>query len=501
MSNEKEQKPTVLEANMAFDASPALFESIMDEGPIKYGPDDSGIDMITTPEGDEVVDPRSIMDVNVDAPVQSGAMFNSTVDPISVEEGDQYMSQFQDYIENVHKQEITDDDIDVAGATIQMLNDTRQDVAGYIKQQIKDAADRLSKQNVNPAQPDGVAADMTGDDRIPSEGTVGVNDGAEAGMEPGMEGEPDLGDSGLAELDTTTHLTPEEDVGADAGLGDMGGEPDLGLDGLGDGTEAPAEPGAEPGAEPDLGLPAEGGEGGEGGEGAAPEGSDEPSTEDNYDPFSDLDLGDEGDGGEGGEGASEESAPASEEPASEGDESEAPSASEEELPGVVDEGGEGGEGEGDEEETDKKPLTESVHRKNFRACLESVINNYEHIRKKHVAQAKCEAIVKAANQKILAESMEQKKLKAQCESIVSAYRQATGNARLKTQLESIVQKYNTQKMVAESVAPQKKAVLDTDARLANMKAQCESIVQEFHKAESTANAAKAIIDGYKQQLA
>ena len=497
MSNEKEQKPTVLEANMAFDASPALFESIMDEGPIKYGPDDSGIDMITTPEGDEVVDPRSIMDVNVDAPVQSGAMFNSTVDPISVEEGDQYMSQFQDYIENVHKQEITDDDIDVAGATIQMLNDTRQDVAGYIKQQIKDAADRLSKQNVNPAQPDGVAADMTGDDRIPSGGTEGVDGaGMEPGMEPGMEGEPDLGDSGLAELDTTTHLTPEEDVGADAGLGDMGGEPDLGLDGLDAGTEAPAEPGAEPGAEPDLGLPAEGGEG------AAPESSEEPSTEDNYDPFSDLDLGDEGDGGEG---ASEESAPASEEPASEGDESEAPSASEEDLPGVVDEGGEGGEGEGegegDEEETDKKPLTESVHRKNFRACLESVINNYEHIRKKHVAQAKCEAIVKAANQKILAESIQQKRLKAQCESIVSAYRQATGNARLKAQLESIVSKYNTQKMVAESVAPQKKAVLDNDVRLAKMKAQCESIIQDFHKAESTANAAKAIIDGYKQQLA
>ena len=111
MSNEKEQKPTVLEANLAFDASPALFESIMDEGPIKYGLDDDGIDMITTPEGDEVVDPRSIMDVNVNAPVQSGARFNSDVDPISQEEGDRYMSQFQDYIENIHKLEIDDDDI------------------------------------------------------------------------------------------------------------------------------------------------------------------------------------------------------------------------------------------------------------------------------------------------------------------------------------------------------------------------------------------------------
>ena len=225
MSNEKEQKPTVLEANMAFDASPALFESIMNEGPIQYGPEDSGIDMITTPEGDEVVDPRSIMDVNVDSPVQSGAVFNSDIDPISEEEGDQYMDQFREYIENVHKQSVDDEDIEVGGALIQMLNDSRQDIGGYISEQIKEASARLSQQNNNPAQPNGVAADMTGDDRIPAS-----DGGPDSGLEGDLGGTPDLGDDGLKEIDSTTHLTPEEDTGAD--LGAMASDPDFGLGGF-----------------------------------------------------------------------------------------------------------------------------------------------------------------------------------------------------------------------------------------------------------------------------
>lgn len=481
MSNEKEQKPTVLEANLAFDASPALFESIMAEGPIKYGLDDDGIDMITTPEGDEVVDPRSIMDVNVNAPVQSGARFNSEVDQISQEEGDQYMSQFQDYIENIHKLEITDDDIDVAGATIQMLNNTRQDVAGYIHQQIADATARLSKQNVNPAQPEGVAADMSGDDRIPSEEVPGgVDAGMEGGMELGEEGAPDLGDGGLTEIDTTTHLTPEEDTG-DTGLGDV----DMGLGDMEDlGSEPAPEAGLDAGA--DVGLE---------GEPAAPaEGEGEPASEEGagdegeYDPFADLDLGE----GEG-EGEGE---PASEEPAS--DEEPAPVSEDE---GSDEPAGEAEEGE--EEEKKSEPLTESVYKKKFRARLESVINTYQELCKRRDAQAKCEAIVNAANKKMLAESVNQSSLKAKCESIVGAYRQATAKTRLKAKLESIVGKYRQQKMIAESVAnsaPAQKPVMNDSARFARMKAQCESIVNDFRKAESTANTARAIIDSYKQSL-
>lgn len=491
MSNEKEQKPTVLEANLAFDASPALFESIMAEGPIKYGLDDDGIDMITTPEGDEVVDPRSIMDVNVNAPVQSGARFNSEIDQISQEEGDQYMSQFQDYIENIHKLEITDDDIDVAGATIQMLNNTRQDVAGYIHQQIADATARLSKQNVNPAQPEGVATDMTGDDRIPSEEVPGGMDaGMEGGMELGEEGAPDLGDGGLTEIDTTTHLTPEEDTG-DAGLGDV----DMGLGDMEDlGSEPAPEAGLDAGADMGLGeepaAPAEG-------EPAAEEGA---SDEGDYDPFSDLDLGE---GAGEGESASEEEPASAEEPASEEGASE-----EEPAPVSEDEGSDepaGEADEGEEEEKKSEPLTESVYKQNFRARLESVINTYQELCKRRDAQAKCEAIVNAANKKMLAESVNQSSLKAKCESIVGAYRQATAKTRLKAKLESIVGKYRQQKMMAESVANSapamnQKPVMNESARFARMKAQCESIVNDFRKAESTANTAKAIIDSYKQSL-
>ncbi|MBO6034115.1 MAG: hypothetical protein J6Q22_22250 [Prevotella sp.] len=501
MSNEKEQKPTVLEANLAFDASPAMFESIMAEGPIKYGLDDDGIDMITTPEGDEVVDPRSIMDVNVEAPVQSGARFNQDVDPISQEEGDRYMEQFQDYIENVHKLEINDDDIDVAGATIQMLNNTQQDIAGYIRQQIADATARLSQQNVNPAQPDGVAADMTGEDRIPADGQGGEL-GGEMGADMGAEGAPDLGDEGLTELDTTTHLTPEEDAG-DAGLGDI----DMGL---GDMENMGGEPAPEAGAgeDIDLGLdsepaaPAEGGEAPAGEEAPAePEAtSEEPSEEgDEYDPFSDLDIGEVGE---------EDTAPAGEE-APAGDEGGAP----EIEPVGSDEGGDTGEVEpsdaGEEDEEKKsEPLTESVHQQKYRLRLESVMNSYDRLCKRREAQAKCEAIVNAANQKMIAESVNQKNIKAQCESIVGAYRQATGKNKLRAKLESIVGKYRQQKMLAESVVDKNEilkqkcnAILENANRFGRMKAQCESIVNDFRKAEYTANTAKAIIDSYKQSLA
>lgn len=491
MSNEKEQKPTVLEANLAFDASPAMFESIMAEGPIKYGLDDDGIDMITTPEGDEVVDPRSIMDVNVNAPVQSGARFNSDVDPISQEEGDRYMEQFQDYIENIHKLEINDDDIDVAGATIQMLNNTQQDIAGYIRQQIADATARLSQQNVNPAQPDGVATDMTGEDRIPadSQGDMGGDMGGDiGGMEPAAEGAPDLGDDGLTELDTTTHLTPEEDTG-DTGLGDI----DMGLGDMENMGNEPAPEGVDDGIS-DLGLESEP---------AAPEApaegdaaSEEPPAEgEDYDPFSDLDLGDAGE----------------EEPSE-------PSGSEDEdVPPIEPVGSDDGEvepsddepsGEEGEEEKKSEPLTESVHLKKFRLRLESVMNSYDRLCKRREAQAKCEAIVNAANKKMLAESVNQKNIKAQCESIVSAYRQATGKNKLKAKLESIVGKYRQQKMLAESVADKDamlrqkcNAILENANRFEKMKAQCESIVNDFRKAEYTANTAKAIIDSYKNSLA
>jgi hypothetical protein len=106
---------------------------------------------------------------------------------------------------------------------------------------------------------------------------------------------------------------------------------------------------------------------------------------------------------------------------------------------------------------------------------------------------------------MIAESVNQKKLKAQCETIVGAYRQATGANQLKTKLESIVGKYREQKMLAESVAASapavnQKPIMDNNARFAKMKAQCESIVSDFRKAESTANTAKAIIDSYKQSL-
>lgn len=488
MSNEKEQKPTVLEANLAFDASPAMFESIMAEGPIKYGLDDDGIDMITTPEGDEVVDPRSIMDVNVNAPVQSGARFNSDVDPISQEEGDRYMEQFQDYIENIHKLEINDDDIDVAGATIQMLNNTQQDIAGYIRQQIADATARLSQQNVNPAQPDGVAADMTGEDRIPadSQGDMGGDMGGDfGGMEPAAEGAPDLGDDGLTELDTTTHLTPEEDTG-DTGLGDI----DMGLGDMENMGNEPAPEGGDDGIS-DLGLESEPAAPAEG-EAA----SEEPPAEgEDYDPFSDLDLGDSGE----------------EEP------SEPAGSDEEDVPPIEPVGSDDGEvepsddepsGEEGEEEKKSEPLTESVHLKKFRLRLESVMNSYDRLCKRREAQAKCEAIVNAANKKMLAESVNQKNIKAQCESIVSAYRQATGKNKLKAKLESIVGKYRQQKMLAESVADKDtmlrqkcNAILENANRFEKMKAQCESIVNDFRKAEYTANTAKAIIDSYKNSLA
>ena len=60
-------------------------------------------------------------------------------------------------------------------------------------------------------------------------------------------------------------------------------------------------------------------------------------------------------------------------------------------------------------------------------------------------------------------------------------------------------------MLAESVAETESAVnqkpiMDDSARFEKMKAQCESIVNDFRKAESTANTAKAIIDSYKQSL-
>ena len=507
MSNEKEQKPTVLEANLAFDASPAMFESIMAEGPIKYGLDDDGIDMITTPEGDEVVDPRSIMDVNVNAPVQSGARFNSDFDPISQEEGDRYMEQFQEYIENIHKLEINDDDIDVAGATIQMLNNTQQDIAGYIRQQIADASARLSQQNVNPAQPDGVAADMTGDDRIPADGRGddrgGDIGGGLGGMEPGAESAPDLGDEGLNEIDTTTHLTPEEDTG-DAGLGDI----DMGL---GDIENMGGEPATEAGADEGIGVESEPAPAGEEAPAEPESTSEEPSAEgDDYDPFSDLDLGDVG-GDAWAPAGEEESAPAIENVES-------------------DDGADSGESESsddgsEEDEKKSKPMTESVNLKKFRLCLESVMKSYDKLCKRREAKAKCEAIVNAANKKMIAESVQQNKIKAQCEAIVGAYRQATGKNKLRAKLEaivgdcrqatgknklrakleSIIGKYRQQKMVAESVtysapAMNKKPVMDIDARFAKMKAQCESIVSDFRRAEQTANTARAIIDSYKQSL-
>lgn len=499
MSNEKEQKPTVLEANFAFDASPALFESIMDEGPIKYGPDNDGLDMITTPEGDEVVDPRSIMDVNVDAPVQSGAVFNQDFDSISQEEGDRYMEQFQDYIENVHKKDVNIDElIDVGGLMIQGLNDTTQDVSGYLRQQINDAANRLSQQNVNPAQPDGVAADMTGEDRIPADNEGGVDAGTDAGI--GGEGAPDLGDEGLAEIDSTTHLTPEEDNGGDAGLGDidmglgeldgLGGEPapEAGADAAADvAADSAADAAADAAADSAADSAADAGLGEE--TPTEPETGSEPSGEDNYDPFSDLDLGsDTGDGDE--------------EPS--GDDAPAPVSGDEE-PSGDEPSGDGDEPKEDDKDKDAAPLTESEDMKNFRIRLESVMGTYDALCKRREAKAKCEAIVNAANKKMIAESVNQKKLKAQCEAIVGAYRKATGANQLKVKLESIVGKYRQQKMLAESVAESapavsQKPIMDNNARFENMKAQCESIVNDFRKAESTANTAKAIIDSYKQSL-
>ena len=60
-------------------------------------------------------------------------------------------------------------------------------------------------------------------------------------------------------------------------------------------------------------------------------------------------------------------------------------------------------------------------------------------------------------------------------------------------------------IIPESVANSapavnQKPVMNDSARFARMKAQCESIVNDFRKAEATANTAKAIIDSYKQSL-
>lgn len=485
MSNEKKQ--TVLEANMAFDASPALFESIMDEGPIKYGPDGDGIDMITTPDGDEVVDPRSIMDVNVESPVQSGATFNPEVEKISQEDGDNYMSQFQNYIETVHKQEITDDDIDVAGATIQMLNNTRQDVAGYIRQQIADATARLSKQNANPAQPGGVAADMRGEGRIPSGGVANK-------VEDGLADAPDLGDNGLVEIDASTHLVPEKDDHEDvvaAPEQDFGEPGDLGKSANDDVESEPTESTTDASADSVDGADAD--------EQAAEEtaGADESSDDDDYDPFSDLDLGDVDDDAKSVGSVDEEPSPVDED---------------EEKGDVADIS----EPESDEESEDSEgneskksdALTESVHRKNFCARLESVLNSYDRLCKRREAQAKCEAIVAAANKKMLAESVAKKTVKAKCEAIVGAYRRKRGKSALKAKLESIVGKYRRNKMLAEAASSKEamlrrkcNAIVESATRFDRMKAQCESIVNGYRKAASTADAARAIIDSYKHSLA
>ena len=153
------------------------------------------------------------------------------------------------------------------------------------------------------------------------------------------------------------------------------------------------------------------------------------------------------------------------------------------------------------------------------------MRSYNRLCKRREAQAKCEAIVNAANKKMIAESVQQNKIKAQCEAIVGAYRQATGKNKLKAKLEAIVGdcrqatgknklrakleaivgKYRQHKMVAESVAysapaMNKKPVMNIDARFEKMKAQCESIVSDFRRAEQTANTARAIIDSYKQSL-
>jgi hypothetical protein len=104
---------------------------------------------------------------------------------------------------------------------------------------------------------------------------------------------------------------------------------------------------------------------------------------------------------------------------------------------------------------------------------------------------------------MLAESVNQQNLKAQCESIVGAYREATSKNKLKAKLESIVGKYRQQKMLAESVAEpsvNQTPIMNDNSRFEKMKAQCESIVSDFRRAESTANTAKAIIDSYKQSL-
>jgi hypothetical protein len=62
-------------------------------------------------------------------------------------------------------------------------------------------------------------------------------------------------------------------------------------------------------------------------------------------------------------------------------------------------------------------------------------------------------------------------------------------------------------MLAESVASKDdvlrqkcNAILESENRFNKMKAQCESIVNDFRRAEQTANTARAIIDSYKQSL-
>ena len=526
MTNDN-KKPTVMELNYAFDSSPVMFESIMNEAPVQYGPQELEGDTVTTPEGDEVVDPRGIMDVNVSAPIQSGPVFNSDVEPISNEDGDKYMNEFEDYIQNLHKIEISDEDLDVAGATIQMLNNTRQDVTGFIRQQIADATARLNTQNSNPAMPDGVSSDMTGEGRLPSD-TVDNNTGVSAGGElNGSVAEPSA-DIGGMEVKPTTHLTPEPDEQSPSeqvsGLENV----DLGLGG------------GEPNVEPSTGDAGAGESATEG----VPSGEAEPSTEtniptdegtaetesgsddtDNYDPFKDLT-------------SDESTEPKSAEPKVEdtkseetSGETEPPAKDEENAPDK--EKSEKKEEPPDNEDTDKEKkdtaLTESVEaaRKSFSAKLESILDDYRKRKSIRNAKIQCESIVANANKKladsdhaIMDNSANEKstKIKAKCESIIKAYNDSTKEKDLTAKLESIIYNYKATKEAeakkpSAAVKPINEAaemsalkakcesIISRATRYDKLTAKCESIVNGYRATESNAEAAKKIIDKYNATLA
>lgn len=480
MSNEKKQ--TVLESIYAFDAAPIMFESIMNEGDVQYGVQDYQEDLITTPEGDEVVDPSSLMDVNVNAPVQSGPQFNNEVEPMTDEDKRFFVDEFAKQIMNLHKTEITDDDVEAVGVYLQMATGTRQNIPEFLQNEIDSAEQRLSGQNQNEVLTQGVSADMTGDGMI-SQDDIGDDENV------GITDDIDLGDGGLKEIEpTTTFLTPNEDDGSDMGAVGMEETPDFGL----------GEENAEPEA---LAEPVEGDTEGE-----------------NSNPFADMEI-DENESTEGGDaetlGDEPEGEPGAEpEGEPEGEPEAEPVAESNEDDEIADDI----LGDADEESSDDI-FTESVNESKtsykdiYNAQMESIQATISKYNKYHKVKAQCESIVAKANaamnRAVVLESMNQsnkvREVKARCESIVNAYKKATQKeSSTKAKLEAIVNKYRETKNAEQTLKARCEAIVSdaiTKEKAKNtLKAKCESIVNAYKAKSGTSSRVNDIIAKYKASV-